>query len=402
MKTRILLLSLLLLFCLKKGVALPRLPLSVPFSVVGSYIVVEVRINNSSSLNLVLDSGVKNTIITELLSGDSLTLNYAQVTPLKGLGGGIELMALPSPGNDLKIGKLKFGNKLIYVLQEDLFSLSKHTGTKINGLLGSDILQDYVVEVNFNRERIYFYEFDKFDARKYNSWLHLTIEGQKMYVEVPVVDAKKDTVSAHMLLDTGAELAAWFKSFGTNRIEQPEQKVRGFIGQGLNGEIKGYFGRVASMKIGDYIVNRPIVTFPDSSSIADIGVADERDGTLGSQILNRFNYAFDVKNNRLYLKPNSNFKKRFSYNIAGVELLESNLGVKVPEVVYVWDGSPAEKAGIKVGDQLMEIDGRKSYEMKITEVKALFEKSSKYKLQLKVLRGDEIINFGFDMKGRLD
>jgi len=55
---------------------------------VGSYIVVEVRINNSTKLSLVLDTGVRSTIITELLPGDSIDLNYTNVRDLQGLGQG--------------------------------------------------------------------------------------------------------------------------------------------------------------------------------------------------------------------------------------------------------------------------------------------------------------------------
>lgn len=402
MKTRIVILSFLLIYCSNKVFAHLHFPVSVPFTIVGSYLLVEVSVNNSMPLNFVLDSGVKNTIITELAPEDSLTLNYANSTLLKGLGSGNELRALPSPGNTLGLGKLELKNKLIYVLEEDLFSLSKHTGVKINGLLGSDIFQDYVVEINFNRQRLYFYEFDKFDARHYSSWLHMSIEGQKMFVEVPVVDSFGDSISTNLLVDTGAELAAWFKSYGGKKVGLPTKKVRGFIGQGLNGEIKGYFGRVSYMKMGDYSIKNPIVTFPDSSSIAEVAAEADRDGTLGSQVLNRFNLAFDVKNNRLYLRPNANFKKRFVYNIAGVELMQVSPAIRIPEVIYVWENSPAQKAGVKVGDQVLEIDGRKTFEMKISEVKSLFEKSSRYKIRLRLLRGDKYEEVMFGMNGALD
>lgn len=402
MKTGIFVLSILFVLGLNRVSAHQHFPVSVPFTVVGSYLLVEVSINNSMPLNFVLDSGVKNTIITELAPEDSIELNYANSTLLKGLGSGSELRALPSPGNSLGLGGLELKNKLIYVLEEDLFSLSKHTGVKINGLLGSDIFQDYVVEINFNRQRIYFYEFDKFDARRYSSWLHMTIEGQKMFVEVPVVDASGDSISTNLLVDTGAELAAWFKSYGNKRVGLPSKRVRGFIGQGLNGEIKGHFGRVSKLQLGSYTINNPIVTFPDSASIAEIAAETDRDGTLGSQVLNRFNLAFDVKNNRLYLRPNSNFKKKFVYNIAGVELMQVSPVIRIPEVIYVWENSPAEKAGVKVGDQVLEIDGRKTYEMKISEVKGLFEKSSRYKIRLRLLRGEKYEEVVFGMNGALD
>ncbi len=121
---------------------------SIPFDLVGSYVVITLRINDSSPLKLILDTGVKNTIITELQTGDHITLNYSDVKDLMGLGGGNHIGAYISNYNVLQVGRLKMQYKTVYVLQDNIFNLSKHTGTKINGLLGADFLQDYTVEIS--------------------------------------------------------------------------------------------------------------------------------------------------------------------------------------------------------------------------------------------------------------
>ena len=107
---------------------------TVPFEMVGSYVVVQVRINNSNKLSLVLDTGVRSTIITELLPGDSIDLDYTNVRDLQGLGQGVKLNAYLSSSNTLQLSrKFKLTNKTVYVLQEDVFNLTRQTGTKING-----------------------------------------------------------------------------------------------------------------------------------------------------------------------------------------------------------------------------------------------------------------------------
>ena len=136
----------------------PKILTSMPFEQVGSYVIVRVRINDSSPLNLILDSGVRNTIITELQEGDRISLNYSDVKDLMGLGGEAHLPAFYSNYNILKIGKLKLDTKTVFVLKEDVFNLSKHTGTKVNGLIGVDLLKDYIVEVNYSKKRINFYD----------------------------------------------------------------------------------------------------------------------------------------------------------------------------------------------------------------------------------------------------
>lgn len=373
-------------------------PISIPFEVVGSYVVVKLSINNSTPLNLILDSGVRNTIITELTPQDSITINYTQTTTLKGLGNGEELKAFTSSENSMQIGKLNLQNQTVLVLEKDIFNLSKYTGTKINGLLGSDIFQDYVVEVNYSRKRLVFHYPDTYiPSSKYKS-IYLSVEGQKMFIQIPVVEPNGSIHEAKMLVDTGAELTAWFRSYGKKSVTIPEKHVRCFIGQGLNGEISGSIGRIPALYISDFLLKEPIVAFPDSSSISDVTLEGERDGTLGSQILNRFNLVFDLKNNLLYLKPSYvNFGRRFSYNIAGIELIQQSHYLRLPEVLMVWKDSPAEKAGIKPGDQLIEVNGRKTFELDINQIRNIFETPAR-SLYLRLMRNDNDIYVKISMK----
>ncbi|MEI7676796.1 MAG: aspartyl protease family protein [Bacteroidales bacterium] len=375
-------------------------PISIPFEIVGSYVIVKLEINNSNPLNLILDSGVRNTIITELTPDDSISLNYSNSSALKGLGNGSELQALTSYRNSMKIGKMLLEDQTIIVLEKDVFNLSKFTGTKINGLLGSDIFQSHIVEINYDRKRLLFHDPEGFVVPANYTPIYLSIEGQKMFVQIPITEENGTKREAKMLVDTGAELAAWFRSYGSRSIAMPKNKMRGFIGQGLNGEITGFVGRIPEIRLGDAILKSPVVTFPDSISIAEATSEGERDGTLGSQLLNRFNLIFDVQNNLMYLKPNSNFKKRFSYNIAGIEIFQQNYFLRIPEVMIVSPGSPADSAGVKKGDQIMEINGRKTYEYNINEIRSIFETPARW-LRLVLSRNDEEISVKIDMKSKI-
>ena len=71
--------------------------------------------------------------------------------------------------NKLEIGKLDFHNTDIIVLIDKTFNLSNITGEKINGILGSDILEDYIVEINYQTNRINFFEHSKFESPLINA-----------------------------------------------------------------------------------------------------------------------------------------------------------------------------------------------------------------------------------------
>jgi len=374
---------------------------TVPFQVIGSYVVIEVRINDSTPINLILDSGVNSTLITELTSEDSLALNFAEKNTIKGLGAGVTINAYRSVGNLLHAGKMKIHDQTVYILEEDIFNLSKHVGQKVNGLLGSDFFENHVVQIDYNKRLITFYDNETFVAPDKYVGIPMITQGHKMFIKLPVTGPDWVTKNALMLLDTGAELTAWFRSYGENPIKIPDKHIRGYIGQGLNGEIKGYMGRISLINIDGHALENPIVAFPDSATITDAILNTKREGTIGSQILSRFNLIFDQYHNKLYLKPNMNFKRPFHYNVAGIEIMQESMSLKLPIVVNVRENSPADKAGVKIGDQLIKINELNGFSTDINEVKKEFETKSRMPLQLTVSRKGKTMNFKVDMKGEL-
>ncbi len=58
------------------------------FDLINNPIIIPVIINNSDTLHFILDTGINNTIISELSLGDSLSLKYARQIRMNGLGSG--------------------------------------------------------------------------------------------------------------------------------------------------------------------------------------------------------------------------------------------------------------------------------------------------------------------------
>jgi len=399
---KVLLFTLCLLICSDfKAVNRPKIINSIPFETVGSYVVIRVKINDSSPLNLILDSGIRNTIITELLEGDRITLNYSDVKDLMGLGGGEHLEAYSSNYNTLKVGKIKMDTKTVLVLKNDIFNLSRHTGTKINGLIGVDFFQDYIVEVNYASRRVIFYDKSSFFVPKGYENLSMSIEGQKMFVELSVLETDTVKRKVKMLIDTGAELNAWFQTFKNESVHSSSKSIRGTIGQGLNGEIVGKIGCLPEICFGNHCLQNPIVSFPDSSSIADIIGNSDRDGTIGSQIMSRFNYIIDFQQKQFYFKPNYNFSNKFTYNVAGIEITQIYPSLPFTEVWKVWEQSPAAKAGVQIGDQIMEVNGKNSFDLNINDIKGIFQTPSKYPMRIKIHRDDKELMLEIDMHSQI-
>ncbi len=401
MRRFLLFVSYLLLSTQVEALSKNKVLASVPFEMVGGYVIINVNINQAKSLKFVLDSGVRNTIITELYEGDSISLNYTKEQNVQGLGGGNSLNAMVSEMNELKIGKLKLTNKTILVLQEDFLNLTRQTGTKINGLLGVDFFQNYIVQIDYSAKRIRFYDNKEFEAPKGYGVMPMTIERQKMFIHLSVLETDTARRSIKMLIDTGAQLNAWFQTLTNKAITIPEKSIHGKIGEGLSGEVTGIFARVPQICIANFCVRDPIVVFPDTAVISEIIKNSDRDGTIGSQLLSRFNLIIDISNKSFYFKPNASFNKPFSYNIAGIEVVQTVLFLPQIEVVTVWKGSPADVAGIKAGDLINEVNYEKVLTMSLSQVRGFFERPSKKPLKMTIQREDKIINVELDMKAKI-
>jgi len=67
----------------------------------------------------------------------------------------------------------------------------------------------------------------------------------------------------------------------------------------------------------------------------------------------------------------------------------------------VWSKSPAEKAGVQRGDQIIEINGIRAFEMTVGEIRKIFETSSRRPLRMTLMRKDKQISVEIDMKDKI-
>ena len=374
---------------------------NIPFEISGSYIVINLKINNSTPLNLILDTGVRNTIITELQPDDSLSVSVSRKQSVLGLGQGQDAQAMVSDFNTISLGKLHLRNKSVFILEKDIFGLSQHNGRKINGLAGLDILKDYVVLVDYTNRRLKFYDPNTFvPPAKFGS-RPILMENNKVYIQLNLLDPDAKIRMIKMLLDTGAQLTAWFQTVKTNSTPIPEKRVHARIGEGFSGEIFGYLARIPMICLDQFCFKNPIVVFPDSATINEVIRRSDRDGTIGSELLSRFDYYLDFRNNKIYFRPNYLFKSDFRYNIAGIEIMQTMYPFPRFEVTHVWKDSPAEKAGIIPGDILLEINSLKTFGYALNEIREIFRTRSKSHLRMLIQRDDRELVVEVDMTDKL-
>jgi len=374
------------------------------FEMIHNLIIIPVFINGSDTLKFILDTGVSHTMITSMKGANNISFNFAREIELFGLGSGREVKAFHSFGNVIELpGVIGFNHNVI-ILKEDFDFLSQSLGTQIHGLIGYDVFEAFTVEIDYRTRKITLYD-PKFYTNRVREKLvkklepiPLTVVRRKPFVKGVVIDEANEEREATFLIDCGASHALSLFTTEQNKLEIPGQSLYTYIGAGLAGDIYGYIGRVKRFRIGDYSFKKPIVTFPDEESIPLTEEDSDRGGSIGADIIKRFDVVFDYRGKEVLLKPNDFFKDEFKYNLSGIDLTTPLPDIPLFQVAKIRKGSPAWIAGLEVGDQIVNINGIETSEYSLSNIVEMLQSKPGRTFRIGVRRINETFYAKFTLE----
>ncbi len=404
----------------------------VKFQLINNLVIVPIEVNGTP-LSFVLDTGVSTPILFNLSDKDSIQINEVSEITIQGLGEGEPIQALRSRNNSFKLGSIQNKSQRLYVVLDKSLNFSPSLGIPIHGIIGYDVFRDFVVEMNYSSRNIKFHdpEFYRYKKNNKNQELPLTLIRKKAYVDGEVFLKDDESVSVRMLLDTGSSDAIWLLE--NEDIQIPENFYVDFLGRGLGGDVYGKRTRVKSMKLGDFALKNAKAAFPDKVSFNAIKNLGNRNGSLGGEVLKRFNIIFDYRNQIITLRKNGNFKAPFQYNFSGIDLqhdgvryvaerlanpsglvtekedtfgnvqilMENTTRLSlVPEIIVsgIRAGSPAEEAGLKEGDVILAVNGKSIHSYKLQEVFQMLNEKKGKRIRVVIERFDSDLAFTFVLK----
>ena len=373
---------------------------TIKFKSSSNLIIIPVTINESDTLNFILDTGVRYPIITELPFINKLNLNYLMPVQIKGLGEGIELTAYRSANNTLKLDGLTARNQEVQMIIDENFQISHILGIPVHGLIGFNLFKDYIVEIDYINEKLTLNkpEYYKYRDRKKDIIMPLNFDGNKPYVSTSILTDDSTKVPVKLLVDTGASDALWLSEKSDERIQYPEKHIEAFIGRGLSGDLFGIKGRIEGIWVGPLILPQPIVAFPNSEVIEQLMTTNDRNGTIGAEILRRFYVTMDYRNSRLTLRPNHKFKDEFNYNMSGMEVINPMPGLPVFTITNIRENSPAYLAGLKENDQILSLNNNSSKILELNDINLLLQSKENKKIKVKFLREGVEYETSFELK----
>lgn len=254
--------------------------------------------------------------------------------------------------------KAVFGDETFARNIVPLIHLKQILGDKADGIIGSGWCRDRILRVNYGEE--YMCILDRITPEIQQSYTAVPFEWKNQRIRVPVEivlpDGTSYQVRSYLDLGSGSALVLTSSFAESVNVESHvKKKVKRMTKQGgIGGSSVSYEFRAQSLTLAGFQMQQPVLNY----SVDQQGAlaTDRHDGLLGNEVMERFDLIIDFPGRQLLLKPNDHIYKEFKSSLYGLTLTNraETLGCWVVNAIY--EGSPADKAGISGGDKVTMVN----------------------------------------------
>jgi predicted aspartyl protease len=252
----------------------------------------------------------------------------------------------------------------------DLSGLPPREGHVIDGILGFNFIDQYVVAIDYVKQELRLFDAARFAYSGPGTSLPITFAANHPVVETSLRLANGDTMSGRFVVDVGAASAlALTRPFvEANRLRtRITPTVHRIAGGGVGGTVVTDVGRVATLKLGALEVHNVITSlYGDSAGV--MSGNGSWIGNIGGDVLRRFTVFLDYRRHRIILEPHRSTNEPFEADMSGVTftLPDSPGRIVVSDVLR---DSPAAAAGLAAGDTVIAIDGVAPNEVRLRDLR---------------------------------
>jgi predicted aspartyl protease len=286
-----------------------------------------------------LDSGAAATVVDAAFA-KQIGLELGQPIKAHGVSGEVSDVHLAKA--DLAAGDLAMPARRVVVM--DLSAVQRLVGRPVQVLLGRDVFDQAIVQIDFEGRRITLLPRDAFQPPP-GALLPLKRSGDLKSVSIKVAGVEMPAIldlgnAGGLLID---------KEFADHYGLLDGRRASTTLGVGADGAHEETQTTVDRLELGGVtLIGVPTTATPNLSSKAPANV--------GLQVLSRFRLTVDFAGDRLWLAPYADAKTRpFRKNRAGLTLAPEGGRLVVDHVAR---GSPAERGGWAKGDAITAIDGK--------------------------------------------
>jgi len=360
----------------------------IPFDFYSNLIIVSVILNGSDSLRFILDTGVSSTIITDPSRVSLENMRFTRRVTLNGAGADESVTARVGIGNTLQMNLMRANFQNVVVLDEDVLKLSEFVGAPVHGIFGYEIFNNFTVTIDFVNKELVLTSPENYTYKKRKGELYpISILDTKPFTDAVTMISNGVEYPIRVLIDTGSGHALLLDSHSDQKM-LPAKMIDAQLGRGLSGVITGSIGRIDQVRLGDVSLTNVVTSFPDEEAYgAKLYNRSERNGNIGCELLRRFKVTLNYRDGYMVLKPiKRKLQESFEHDMSGMELRAIGAEYKSFVVNNILADSPAEEAGLHIGDELIFINDRPADSMSISDLYKLLQKGHGKKLNLLIKR----------------
>ena len=368
----------------------------IPFQLYGNVIVTELSVDESTPLNFILDTGAGGTIINANTAA-SLGIVGDETVSREGATGMAEIVQ--STDHIVYVEDISFQDVTLGIAE--LGYIEKRIGITIDGVIGWLILSQYAVRIDYDTMLIEIYDNNKFEYDFGDSGYTLEVQGTTIFTNVTTAFKSGNIFTGKVLVDTGAGNTFYFN---TPFIEEND----------LLAEMDTYYERetqiistasahiyttmLANLSISDYEFS----TLPVTMAIAEAGASSSSGamGILGNGVPKHFNVFIDLQQKRMSVEPNRLYHDQFEVNCSGVELVTDDAFQRVI-IDHIYAGSPAHEAGLKVGDEIVQINGANVSDFQLPQIRSILSQDGE-EAEILIDREGELRSYALKLQALIE
>jgi hypothetical protein len=359
----------------------------IPLAEYGNHLYIQGKVNGTATDGLLLDSGATDIFISE---SKAKKLNLKAIAKATIPGPTRNIGTVDVPGVTLQLGGVTVRDqKSVMIPNIAMTRLNQYFGRSLTGIVGYELFQQLVVEVDYQHHVLRFYRPETYRYPGKTKSIPLAVQGSRPYVEATVLPYGHESLKGLFMVDMGSggglSVSAGCGVDQTLIAAAPHMLLRKLTT--IHGASDAHIGRVQNVQIGPQRLERPLTVFAKDVK----GECDRVTGKIGHQILRQFKVILDYSRRQLILEPNANHPADpYEYDLSGLWLQATGADFKTYRIGAVFPNTPAAKAGFQTEDILTKINGESSAKISLAQIKQQLSQSGK-KIKLEVKRNSKTI-----------
>ena len=323
-----------------------------PFDYSVRHVWLKAAVNGGPAADFLYDTGASLTVID---SAYAATIGLKTEGRLQGEGAGasgtgtfarIGTLRVAAPDSDgVEIENLK-----VAVLDLNRI-LAPYFWRPVAGVIGFDFIVRFVNEIDYDARALVLRDPAGYEYHGSGAAIPMTLAGHAPVAKL-TLDGEFDG-DFRIDVGSGSTVDLHGPFVRRNGLDQALPAGVEVTSGGFGGTFESRVTRARSLAIGPYSWDKPLVSLSQAATGAF--ASEDYAGNVGNQLLERFKVTLDYEHRALHLEPGARFKKPDSFSRSGLQLAREGSMVRAAQVVA---GSPAAKAKIQPGDEVVEIAGR--------------------------------------------